>query len=79
MKNRILLGLSVVILLTVGVWGYGQKDKLSYASYEYQVIPDPIESMSWDDGTKKLNELGTQGWEIVGINRDRVYLRRTKR
>ena len=78
MKNRILLGLAMVVLLTMAAWGYGQKDRSSSPSYEYQVIPDPIESMSWDDGTNKLNELGTKGWEIV-INRDRVYLRRTKR
>ena len=79
MKNRILLGLAMVALLTMAAWGYGQKDRSSNPSYQYQVIPDPIEAMSWEDGTKKLNELGTQGWEIVGINHDRVYLRRTTR
>jgi len=79
MKKRILLALAVVTLVTVGTWGYGQKDKSSNASYEYQVIDDPIQTMSWDDGTNKLNQLGAQGWEIVGIARDRVYLKRTKR
>jgi hypothetical protein len=85
MKNKLLLGLAIIALLSIGAWtGYAQRDKPSGVSYEYQVLPDPTETGSMDDGIKKLNELGAQGWELVGVSRGQnltpmIYLKRTKR
>jgi len=85
MKNRVLLGVAIIALLSIGAWtGYGQKDKRSSVAYEYMVIPDPTETRGMDDGLNKLNELGAQGWELVGVSRGQnlppmIYLKRTKR
>ena len=80
MKNKIILGLTIIMLLAIGAWtAYGQKTKSSVISYEYAVLYDPTESMSMDDGINKLNELGAHGWEIVGIDRGKMYLKRTRR
>ena len=81
MKNKIFLGLAMVVLLITAAWtGYGQKEKSSSSvAYEYAVVYDPIESMAMDEGIAKLNEFGSHGWEIVGIAQHRVYLKRTKR
>ena len=80
MKNKMLLGFVIVALLSIGAWtGYGQKDKPSSVSYEYQVVEDPTVAFAMDVGIAKLNELGAQGWEIVGISRDKIYLKRAKR
>jgi hypothetical protein len=79
MKQRVLFALALTSVLTVVVWtGYGQKEKRLFASYEYQVIEDPIQSRGMDYGIQKLNELGAQGWEIVGFSHSLIYLKRAK-
>jgi hypothetical protein len=46
---------------------------------------DPTESSSQDEGLKKLNELGAQGWELAGVTKTggygsaRLYFKRAKR
>lgn len=47
--------------------------------YEYQVIGDPIQARGMDYGVNKINELGAEGWEIVGFRNNFVYLKRTLR
>jgi predicted negative regulator of RcsB-dependent stress response len=80
MKHKMLLASAIVALLTAGVWtGYGQKERAWNASFEYQVIADPTQARALDDGINQLNQLGAQGWEIVGLAHGNVYLKRTKR
>lgn len=46
---------------------------------------DPTESSGLDEGTKKLNELSAQGWELAGVTKSggygsaRLYFKRAKK
>ena len=80
MKKKILSALALVAVLTVAVWtGYGQKEKPVITRYEYQVIENPIHSRGMEYGVNNINELGAQGWDIVGFSNNLIYLKRTKR
>lgn len=85
MAKRMLLGVAVAVLLCVAGWtSYAQRNSPSKVSYEYQVIFDPTDTRGWDEGVKKLDELGAQGWELVGVSYvqgqsgSRLYFRRVK-
>ena len=73
MKKAYLL-VSVVILFCILGWTvYGQKSaRTTDATYEYMVIYDPTLTGAMDAGAKKINELGGQGWELVGVSNERV-------
>jgi hypothetical protein len=83
MKNRLAIALLIAGLLAIGAWsGYGQTGKQRNVVYQYDVIDDPITTLGYDQGVKKLNEFGAQGWEIVGTSyiphaQPRIYLKRT--
>ena len=84
MKSKLAIALLIAGLLSIGAWsGYGQTGKPKNLTYEYSVIEDPTETSGYRDvGVKKLNELGAQGWEIVGVIRapdsyTKLYLKRT--
>ena len=85
MKGKLTIALLVAALLSIAAWsGYGQTGKQKTVTYEYAVIDDPTEvAGNRDVGVKKLNELGAQGWEIVGVtirspdSYTRLYLKRT--
>lgn len=85
MKSKLAIALLIAALLSIGAWSsYGQTGKERAVTYEYSVIDDPSETGgNRDAGIKKLNELGAQGWEIVGVtirspdSYTRLYLRRT--
>lgn len=87
MKKRIFLSFVTIALLCLAGWtSFGQKSAQSQVIYEYQVLPDPTETGTRDEGVKKLNELGAQGWELVLINYERgitapakLYFKRLKR
>ena len=87
MKKSIFLSLVIIALLCLAGWtSFGQKSVPSQVIYEYQVLSDPTETGSMDEGIKKLNELGAQGWELAGINYERgvtspakLYFKRLKR
>jgi hypothetical protein len=80
MSERILFALALMFVLTVTVWtGYAQKEKPATTRYEYQVIDNPIHSRGMEYGVNKLNELGFQGWEIVGFRDSFIYLKRARR
>ena len=83
MKSKQTFALLIAGLLLIGAWsGHGQTAKPKNVIYQYDVIYDPTETMGQDEGLKKLNELGAQGWEIVGASQaanahPRLYLKRT--
>jgi hypothetical protein len=75
MKKRVSLLIAFVILLCLVGWtSYGQQGK-SQTLWEYKVIGHGTAT-----GEQELNELGAQGWELVGIANDglRFYLKRKK-
>ena len=59
----------VVALLSICVWtGAGQSQRVGRVSYEYQVVDGPSNAVNFDEGMKKLNQLGAQGWELAGVS-----------
>lgn len=85
MRSKLTMTLLVVALVSLVAWnGQGKTESSENVYYEYQVIYDPTESNTYDEGLKKLNELGSAGWEIVGTSKagnshSRLYLKRTRR
>ena len=86
MRSKIAITLLIAGLLSIGAWSsQGQTEKVKSASYEYLVLPDPTESSGLDEGIKKLNELGAQGWELAGVTKSggygsaRLYFKRARR
>lgn len=85
MRSKIAIALLIAGVLSIGAWsGQGQTDKTRSVAYEYQVISDPTGSQGHDEGLKKLNQLGAQGWEITGVvqhgeNPPTLYLKRVRR
>ena len=83
MKSKLAIALLIAGLLSIGAWSVqGQRAKAKNTAYQYNVISDPTESLGNDEGLAKLDELGAQGWEIVGVTRlpdnpTRIYLKRT--
>lgn len=83
MRSKLTITLLIVALISVVAWnGQSQTAKPRDLMYQYDVIYDPTETMGQDQGLKKLNELGAQGWEIVGASQaanahPRLYLKRT--
>ena len=87
MKSKLTIALLIAGVLSIGAWSdQGQTDRARNASYEYLVIGDPIASSGPEAGLKRLNELGSEGWEITGVvqhgekeNAPTLYLKRLKR
>lgn len=80
--------LAIAILLWLaGYTGYGRMTRTPQPSWEYLVIRDPT---AWNPthGAKELNELGEQGWGLVGVSskpvgdgrqtHTRLFLKRAK-
>jgi hypothetical protein len=84
MRSKIAIAILVVALLSIGAWsGKGQTEKVKSVSYDYQVLTDPTEVSGLEDGQKKLNELGAQGWELAGVSAkgnsaSKLYFKRVK-
>lgn len=82
MRSKIIVALLIVALLSLSAWsGQSQTERVSSVSYEYQVLADPTETAGMDEGLKKLNDLGAQGWELAGVSRrgnavSRLYFKR---
>jgi hypothetical protein len=85
MRSKIAIALVIAAVLSMGARnGEDQTDKATSVAYEYQVIGDPIGWQGHDEGLKKLNQLGAQGWEITGVvqhgeNPPTLYLKRVRR
>ena len=86
MRNKLALAFLIVGLLFVGAWsGHGQTKKAAGVAYEYLVLADPTEVSGLDNGIKKLNELGAEGWELAGVSKSgssgsaRLYFKRAKK
>ena len=68
MRNKLTIALLIVALVSVVAWNaQSQTSKPKNVIYQYDVIYDPTETMGQDEGLKKLNELGAQGWELAGV------------
>ena len=68
MRNKFATLLLITALVATGAWiAKGQTDKAKSVSYEYQVLADPTGWQGMDEGLKKLNQLGSQGWELAGV------------
>lgn len=62
MKAKTVSILVIVVLLCLIVWpGYGQKESSTKTTWEYKELSNITIT------EKTLNELGSQGWELVGI------------
>ena len=86
MKSKLAIAFLIVGLLFAGAWrGQGQTEKVESVTYEYLVLADPTESSESNQGLKKLNDLGAQGWELVGVSKSggwgsaRLYFKRAKK
>lgn len=85
MQPKLAIALLVVVVIVLGAWnGLGQSHRSGRASFEYMVIDDPTWTTNVDGAMKKLNQLGTQGWEITGVspspnNPTKLFLKRQKR
>ena len=85
MRSKLAIAFLIVGLLFVVAWsGHSQTEKAESVSYEYLVLPDPTESSESNQGLKKLNDLGAQGWELAGVTKTggygsaRLYFKRAK-
>ncbi|HEX8921558.1 MAG TPA: hypothetical protein VF766_08760 [Pyrinomonadaceae bacterium] len=87
MKAKTLLIFAMLILACLIGWTVHAQRSKAATTWEYQVVFDPaIESLSrtasFDKGVKQLNELGAQGWEMIGINNTQhgvmLYLKRAR-
>lgn len=88
MKVKTLLIFAALILVCVVGWtGQAQRNKPAATTWEYQVILDPAfqsfaSTGEFAKGIKEMNEIGAQGWEIVGVtnteNGVMLYLKRAK-
>jgi hypothetical protein len=84
MRSKLMIVGFIAGLLSIGTWSnQGQTDKARNVSYEYQVVTDPTAWAGRDEGIKKLNALGAQGWEITGVvqigeDPPTLYLKRGK-
>ena len=69
---RYRLNLILIALLMVGVisWaGYGQKSNVKKTSWEYMMV----EYGNYDEASRRLNELGAEGWELVAMTDRSVH------
>lgn len=68
MTSKLALAFLIVAVLSIGAGsGKSQTEKVKSVSYEYLVLHDPTAWKGTEDGLKKLNELGSEGWEITGV------------
>jgi len=80
-KNSWVFGLLVLAALLFAGWtGYGQRPTASRPAWEYKMISSGAKDFF---GEPTLNELGTQGWELIAVaatetNGYTYYLKRPK-
>lgn len=85
MKNKIAVALLGVALLSIAAWSsQGQTERVRGISYEYRVLPDPTGTEGMEQGLKRLNHLGSQGWELAGVSQrgnvaPTLYFKRVKK
>lgn len=64
MKTKLNLLIAAVVLLCLVGWTiYGQKQTPAKVSWEYHVTG----FNNWLEASGKLNEFGSQGWELVSV------------
>lgn len=60
-KRHWLAALLILLVLSVGAW-----TQVSKQQWEYKVVFSPVE--------KKINELASQGWELVTVDTYQNYV-----
>lgn len=83
MRTKLSLAIVVVAaLLSLAVWSnHGKAASEKVTTYEYQVIS----SSATAPDSQQLNNLGAQGWELVGVTATEnsgqiiLYLKRTRK
>lgn len=71
MKQKLSVALGAVFLICfIGWTGYSQRTQTARNSWEYLLIQD--DRYHQDESIRKINELGTQGWELVGVSDETV-------
>jgi len=88
MRAKLFIILAVMIVMCIAAWtAHAQKNSAGVTVWEYRVIQDPAtesfrRSASFDKGVAEINQLGTQGWELVGVNNGEffvtLYFKRSK-
>jgi hypothetical protein len=69
MRHKLILILVAFLLVGVISWGaYSQKSNVTRPQWEYMLVG----YVNSDETSKKLNELGAQGWELVAVS-DRPF------
>jgi hypothetical protein len=65
MRQKLFLVVSASLLIGAIAWsGFGQKTSTEQDHWQYKII----EYINADETSKKLNNLGFQGWELVGVS-----------
>ena len=65
MRRKIVLIVAAALLIGVIAWsGFGQKSSTEQDRWQYTII----EYVNTDETSKRLNTLGFQGWDLVGVS-----------
>lgn len=66
-KRLLLAAVAAALLLCAAGWSaYAQRSRAKRTTWEYKAIGFSNQSAD-KESLDKLNELGTQGWELVGV------------
>jgi hypothetical protein len=65
MRQKLFLIVAASLLIGAIAWsGFGQKSNTEKDHWQYQII----EYINTEETSKKLNNLGFQGWELVAVS-----------
>lgn len=65
MRQKLFLIVAASLLIGAIAWsGFGQKTSTEKDHWQYMII----EYINTEETSKKLNALGFQGWELVGVS-----------
>jgi hypothetical protein len=65
MRKKLVLIVAAALLIGVIAWsGFGQRGSTEKDHWQYMII----EYINTEETSKRLNTLGIQGWELVGVS-----------
>ena len=72
MRRSVYMGVILLVVVIAAGWAASYRSAASTrVSWEYKIISDPTQHTGGDQfnaGVKALNDLGLQGWELVGVS-----------